>query len=420
MAMIDATMVRGSANGTSRRRPFDRWLRYPAGFSQQALEACFSIIDGSPAEGTLIDPFCGVGTVGTAARMSGLGFVGIEAHPWIAKAAALKFKLPGPAQDLKTAAQSMTADLAPADFRHEHELITRAFDHKVLGMLVAIRERILSTESIWQDHLELALLSNLRSHAAVKVGWPYQLPNQPREPQSADPVHAFLRRVTAIADDLALWDDTSPSATVICGDSRRDDPWHFPESSSLIGSISSPPYLNNFDYADATRLELYFSGMVSTWKELCSDVRAGMVVASTQQTSVGAAEEALDQVSRWPGVRAHLSRTIALLEHERVRRQRGKEYSRVVAPYFLGVGQVLERLARSLPTGAPVVLVMGDSAPYGVYIDTPAILSAVGAEVGLTPTSIDPLRERGMRWRTNGTRHQVPLREALVQFRVAQ
>jgi hypothetical protein len=414
----NTTAIPGS-HGASSRRPFDRWLRYPAGLSEAALSAAFDLVGNVAEGGLVVDPFCGVATVGTAARSKGLGFMGIETHPWIAHAASLKFRAPGPVEDLRAAAADVAVDVAAEAIDDEHELVRRAFSADVLGVLVGLRERIRGSDGPWREHLELALLANLRAHAAVKVGWPYQLPGKPREARSTDPVKFFLRRVKMMADDLAGWAIDAPIATVVHGDSRDATSWRAGDLSGASAAISSPPYLNNFDYADATRLELYFAGEVSTWRELCLDVREGMVVATTQQTSIGAAEAGLEQLIAWPGVHAHVRRLIQHLERERVRRPRGKEYSRVVAPYFVGVGEVLTHLAAALPANAPVALVVGDSAPYGIFIDTPAILLAVGAEVGLRPVGTHLLRSRGAKWRTNGSRHQVPLTEKLVEFRVA-
>jgi hypothetical protein len=411
--------VSGAPHGTSSSRAFDRWLRYPAGFSEHALAAAFAALADVGQSGVVVDPFCGVGTVGTKARTMGLGFIGIEAHPWIAKIASLKFSSPGAAESLRDAALQVTSDLEPSDIKKEHELVRRSFAPEVLGLLVSLRERIRESDDMWRDYLELALLSNLRTHAAVKVGWPYQLPSQPRKPRSTDPVKMLLRRVSMMVEDLAGSQADGVSAVVVCGDSRDATSWSVANPVDAVGVISSPPYLNNFDYADATRLELYFSGAVSSWKELCDDVRSGMVTATTQQTSVHCAEEALESLSSWPTVHTQVRRLIHGLERERRRRPRGKEYSRVVAPYFDDLGRVLAHLAANLPKGISLAFVVGDSAPYGIYIDTPNILLALGAETGLVPITAKRLRSRGLRWRTNGSRHQVPLSEQLVTFRVA-
>src|SRR5690606_35623913 len=134
------------------------------------------------------------------------------------------------------------------------------------------------------------------------VGWPYQRPDVERHARHADHRARFVRRVEQMVEDLS-GDVQELDAVVIHGDSKSSEAWD-----QLLGGvpadacISSPPYLNNYDYADATRLELYFWGTVRSWAELTVAVRANMVTASTQQTRVGAAEAAAAQISKWGAV----------------------------------------------------------------------------------------------------------------------
>jgi hypothetical protein len=77
---------------------------------------------------------------------------------------------------------------------------------------------------------------------------------------------------------------------------------------------------------------------------------------------------------------------------------------------------VLEHLHRHLRPGARNAWVIGDSAPYGIYTDTPAIALTLAEEIGFTRGDNTKISSRGLRWRTNGTRHQVPLAERLITF----
>jgi hypothetical protein len=108
---------------------------------------------------------------------------------------------------------------------------------------------------------------------------------------------------------------------------------------------------------------------------------------------------------------------VRALATERRRRGRGKEYDRVLAPYFLGLARVLSCMHGHLEPGAGCAWIIGDSAPYGVHVDTPALLAALAEELGYDAGTDVALRDRGQRWRTNGTRHQVALTERLVTFR---
>src|SRR6476620_12254037 len=46
--------------------------------------------------------------------------------------------------------------------------------------------------------------------------------------------------------------------------------------------ITSPPYANNYDYADATRLEMCFAGEIQGWGELQNAVRRYLVRSCSQ------------------------------------------------------------------------------------------------------------------------------------------
>src|SRR5207248_2509867 len=94
--------------------------------------------------------------------------------------------------------------------------------------------------------------------------------------------------------------------------------------------VSSPPYLNNFDYADATRLELYFIGEVTTWAEMCRTVRRKMLIATTQQTKVSESEAAWGVLEEYPRKYNQLRQLGDELSTRRKERPRGKEYDRVL------------------------------------------------------------------------------------------
>jgi hypothetical protein len=144
-----------------------------------------------------------------------------------------------------------------------------------------------------------------------------------------------------------------------------------------------------------------------------------MIVATTQQSRVQAGRDALDALSCYGTVGSQIEGLTRRLATQKKERKRGKEYDQVVPSYFLGVSQVLENLTHALRPGAPVVWLVGDSAPYGVYIDTPAIIGRLASEHGLALEQDMLLRHRGNRWAGNATRHQEKLSERLLLLRRA-
>lgn len=410
----------GRPNGP-RRLPFDRWFRYPAGFSQQALDTAFTGLR-LPHDTLVVDPFAGAAVAGTYAVRRGHNFIGIEAHPEIAELGNLKFSRGVVAGHLEEAANTVVAaqqSRPKASVEAEPDLIRRSFDIDVLAVLVGLRDEIVQLGHPWALHLKWCLLGSLRDLACVRVGWPYQRPGVAATPRMKDPLAAFKRRVSWMVADLTASQKFGGEGQVMRGDSRTESAWaRIADAGEGAAVVSSPPYLNNFDYADATRLELYFWGTVTSWKELTSHVRSGLVAASTQQTSRGMAELARRQLQQEaPAVYEEIASLHERLVMERRRRDRGKEYDQLLVMYLRDMLLVLQQTSRWTRPGAEVRLVVGDSAPYGVHVDTPRLLSELGEAAGLLRVEVMPMRSRGHRWRTNGTRHSVLLLESLVRLR---
>jgi hypothetical protein len=360
-----------------------------------------------------------------------LGFYGVEAHPLIAELARLKLAQPPSAMPpLEDVASQMVKEASRLAARRlgrtrpaaatQPVLVQRCFSSEHLELLVAIRDVIRKRQDDpAAAYLKWALLGSLRELASAKVGWPYQRPGKQRRPLFGEPEKRFVARARLIQEDLAKFSDETKStpASVICGDARSADSWHDLAPSGADGCVSSPPYLNNFDYADATRLELYFWGEVTSWSQMCATVRSGMLTATTQQSSVPAASKAQDSLTSFTDTAEHIRSLTSALEEQRKSRERGKEYDRVVPDYFAGIWEVLKHLASRLKPTAPCVWLIGDSAPYGVYIDTPAIIGDLAQQVGFRLEADVVLRHRGKRWSSNATRHDVQLTERLILFR---
>jgi hypothetical protein len=371
----------------------------------------------NPERGGILDPFCGAATIGTAALAHGLPFLGVEAHPEIAELGSLKVaQLNHSLGDLLHYGRHVASSDDAVNLDTEADLVRRCFSDDKLKRLVQLREGISEAPAWARPYLKWALLGTLRDVANVKVGWPYLQPKYPRTPLHHDPAKRMFTRLEWMADDLASR-GRAPRGMVLSGDSAKAVTWRRAKEANLTICLTSPPYLNNFDYADATRLELFFWGHSRTWSEMCSGVRSKMLIATTQQTSVTSAERALRELEEWPHLYRVTTKLVRALAEERKRRARGKEYDRVLPCYVSGIMGTLMRVSEQLQSGSWCGWIVGDSAPYGVYIDTPRLIRTIAGTLGYTLGKSTSLRRRGLRWRTNGTRHQVDLSEQLVWFK---
>ena len=309
------------------------------------------------------------------------------------------------------------ASIATFNDSAETSLVRRSFDDETLHFLIALREIIAAAGSRFEPYLRCALVGTLRDVASVKVGWPYQRPALERKAPHRSVPKRFRERIQWLVDDVASL-PLGVDARIIIGDSRASGSWRdaLCDTKAQV-CLSSPPYLNNYDYADATRLELYFLGTVRTWAGLCSKIRANMVAASTQQSTLERAEAGWTLLTSLPNTARAARQLSTSLTKQRRDRPRGKEYDQMLPAYLADISQVLSRAHTHLDAGGILAWVVGDSAPYGVYVDTPALISRMAEETGFTPLQTIPLRQRGSRWAQNGTRHQLALSEHLIVLR---
>jgi hypothetical protein len=89
----------------------------------------------------------------------------------------------------------------------------------------------------------------------------------------------------------------------------------------------------------------------------------------------------------------------------------------LVAGYFSDMFHVVRRTFDALKPNRDFVLVLGDSAPYGIYIPTHEYLGRIGLALGFKSMQFEELRTRGDKWKDNPQRHKVNLKEVILTLR---
>ena len=181
-----------------------------------------------------------------------------------------------------------------------------------------------------------------------------------------------------------------------------------PEAFDLV--VTSPPYPNNFDYADATRLELTFLGEVDGWGQLQTQVRRHLLRSCTQH--VPNRDVDIDAVLARPEldvIRRELQPVCEELARVRLTRGGRKTYHNMVACYFLDLARVWLALRRVCRSPSKVCFVVGDSAPYGVYVPVMDWLGRLACAAGFRDFTFERTRARNVKWKNR--KHRVPLCE---------
>jgi DNA modification methylase len=419
----------------SLRAPVHRWFTYPAGFSYKAVEEAFRYYRIA-AGMTVYDPFAGTGTTNIVAKHRGVHSFGIEAHPFVQFVARTKlfweFDALTLSQDIDlliSRIQAATDDQLVSDIPVEEifpELVCKCYSREKLARLYLCRETINSlAEGRFRDFAKLSLTNLLRVVSDVAAGWPYVAPQKPKSTAKTNGsslvnVAELLRKqLHQMRDDLLIVRNdqiAGARATLIPGDSRARQ--NLIEAESVNLAFTSPPYLNNYDYADRTRLETYFWGEAKTWGDITDKVRTRLIMSATTQINRSnydkdalLSQELCDLA---PHIVPELQSKVAELSKRRLSKGGKKNYDIMVAGYFNDMLKVIRETFRVLKPGASLLLILGDSAPYGVYIPTDTYLGEIGKAVGFSGYAVEELRTRGGKWKNNPQRHDVALKECIL------
>ena len=410
----------------SLRAPVHRWFTYPAGYSHRLVESKIGQY-GLDGRHWIADPFVGTGTTSVAARTVGVNSVGIEAHPFVFWVAQTKLRF-----EHSTAGLAEDSERVLSDAKSLHAgglqcagvwpaLVYKCFDAANLNRLYALRMAILQCELLPErrDFLKLALTATLRDVTSAGAGWPYIAPSKFAERTvQRDAFVEFEKRCKSMINDLIatrVWGMPDTEHLLVNGDARNVAEYAKPGSIDLI--LTSPPYLNNYDYADRTRLETYFWGIYDSWGDITREVRDRLIIAATTQirrNEMAAVRHCSGVQSVSPRVHAELTDIIERLGELRLVKGGKKAYDLLVAGYFEDMLKVIQGAYAVLKTGCPFILVLGDSAPYGVHVRTDEVIGELAAAVGFSGYEVEMIRERGGKWAGNTQRHKVPLRESIV------
>jgi len=392
--------------------PVHGWFRFSAGFSAEWVVRVITDARQSRTKLSVLDPFAGVGTALLAAEEASVEGIGIDAQPFIARIAAAKLLWHTSVTEFMDKAKEVIARA-----REGHggvpdypRLIRKCFPTEVLVKLHNLRQAweqsadgAPPSELVW-----LALTAVLRCCAPVGTApWQYILPN--KETKSVPPLRAFQIQVARMASDMRRRQaaGVEPKGRMVLGDARD---CRAVDVGSVDLVVTSPPYANNYDYADATRFEMSFFGEVESWADLHAAARSGLVRSCTQHVCHDkvALRDLLDELSDTP-IAGGVQQVCDELAQVRLGKGGRKKYDLMVAAYFEDMRRVWQALRRVCKPDALVCFVVGDSAPYGVYVPVQHWLGELALHAGFSAYRFEKIRDRNVKWKNR--KHRVPLCE---------
>jgi DNA modification methylase len=393
--------------------PIHKWYRYTAGFSASWVK---QLIREERKKGRtrIIDPFAGSGTVLLESEFNGVEAYGIEAHPYIHKIAKVKLNWNYPADRFKQGALSLLKQAKAKTIMQTEfpKLIMDCYPLETIQKLDALKQtwfEMPQNEEI-KDFNWFIITSILRITSPVGTAqWQYIQPNKTKA-KVIEPFTAFEAKVQEMYLDMkrtqSCFNNTFNS--VILNEDARCIQSIPNDWGNLV--ITSPPYANNYDYADATRLEMTFWGDISGWSDLQDNVRKYLIRACTQHVSkLSSSIGSLLSNPKLSTIQSELFEVYETLKEERLKHGGKKNYHLMIAAYFNDLAEVFHSLRRVTDANCKMCFVIGDSAPYGIYIPVDKWLGELAISAGFNNYSFEKLRDRNIKWKNR--KHTVPLKE---------
>ena len=395
--------------------PRHRWYYYKEGFSPNLVskaidELCLKNND------LVIDPFNGSGTVTLTCALKGIPSLGLEVNPFTAFIAKAK-TYNADSERLEVEAAKLLKHIAGdnktisrwigiSTFTESDNLKKWLFNREVAdayesGYLALERVNSVEIRSI----LKVALISSLMSCSNARRDgkcFKYRTGWQDVHIGKNDFVRVLGNKLKLFIEDVK---DTTveKEAKVICTDSRSYLAKGIQHGFSLC--ITSPPYLNTFDYTDIYRPELFLGGFIddnaALYKLRLKTIRSHVQARWTDPYKNDFGKE-YNKVIR------HLLNNQDMLMSKRI--------PLMVQAYFEDMQGILESLMANGRENAQIWIVVATSVYAGLEVPVDVIIGRIGENVGLKLLDIIKLRDIRKR-KTQYSGGIVFLRESLVMMR---
>lgn len=397
--------------------PRHRWYYYKEGFSprlvEQAIElACLQQTD------VIVDPFNGAGTTTLTAAIKGYQSIGIEVNPFTSFLASAKTKS---AKISEFDRWSEKVVSAARKGRNSRLIGYSTFSKTEKSNKWLFHDEVLrSFEGGWEEScsikshslralIRLALISSGMENCNAKRDGKclrYRKTWAERKRDSTTFLASLETKLAEVKEDIES-EILRCHPTIINGDVRKVLQ-RLKEDQKFKLCVTSPPYLNTFDYTDIYRPELFLGHFVNDTDELYK-IRLKAVRSHLQ--------------AKWPNPKKSNFGSLygAAIEHVKsnLSELMDKRVPLMIQAYFEDMSKILSDLKCRAQDGAQAWLVVSNSAYADKEIPVDLILADIGSSLGWKLKEVAVL-ENIERRKTKYSPSIETLRESLIIFENAK
>lgn len=411
----------GSAKDNA-RSPIHNWYKFTAGFSHRFVDEIIVMENlKRKNDSQIFDPFAGCGTTLVSSQKVGIPAVGNEGQEFMYDVirAKLNWKLDG--KEFENLLQFIKEEMNDGldTFDHEntpHKLLKSLYTEDTLAKLYLIKQSILSIGS-WKYKLffKLALSQTLHKVSIHPIAVPYISRNKTLS-HTDQPWEFFESISRQMFTDTLEHFDKRKTSKIHLQDSRVEN--NQIETGACNLCITSPPYLNNLDYGEVSKVHTHFFEITDNWNDITKNVRKKLVTGAT--THYSESEFTLDKFRQSEFyltnkiIAEELIATTQKIKATAKEKSGKKSFDILTLLYFQDMFEVLKEIRRVVRRRNNAYLILGDSAPYGVLVPTTEILGRISQNIGFHTYNIHKIRSRGTKWKTLKHRHSLELTENVL------
>lgn len=401
--------------------PVHNWYKFTAGFSYKFVESILEEEKKNNVELVVFEPFAGCGTTLVSCQKKGIKAIGNEGQEVMMDV--ISAKLSWDIDEFQSAKNLLMLDTFVKENvenfdieNNTHPLLQSLYTPESLKVLYLIRNGLNEIESEKERlFFKLALSQTMHKCSIYPIAVPY-ISRTKKLANDGHPWEKFQDTILQMIRDIEPLKDIPSLSDVYFQDSRNINP-HIQDSSCNI-CITSPPYLNNLDYGEVSKVHSHFFNLTNNWNDITIKVRKNLVTGATTHYKEADFDFELFKETEFAKNNKDVFNRLTekfIQIHDISKTRKGKKsFDILMMHYFEDMYNVLKEIRRVLSTNSKAYLILGDSAPYGVFVPTTEILGEIAKSTGFNEYQIFKIRTRGTKWKTLKNRHSLELSENVL------
>lgn len=388
----------------NRKEPIYNWFKYKEAFSKRLVQQILYEWKISKKD-LVLDPFAGCGTTLLACKENGYNSVGVDRLPLAVFIAQTKLKL-YECKDINKLRMAVEK-LLKLPYRDPKEkfpnvpIIDKAFNEEVKKDILFFKEQIIKFRSPAKDFLLLGLLSILEELSFTsKDGQFLRLVERKIPPVRETLRKKFNRMLGDLSDkNLQLFKNKPGEATILLGDAKK---LPFDDVTKFGAVITSPPYLNRYDYSRTYALELC-TLFVNNPEDL-KEIRRSLLRSHIESKFIK--EDRIELSS--------LKEILSCLQKKKLNNNR---IPIMIKGYFVDMNKTLGEVSKVVKPRGIVALVVANARFEGEIVPVDLMLSELAELHGFKTEEIWITRYKGNSSQQMARYGRLPTRESIVFWR---